>query len=171
MKEGKESDRMDRMLKGEGKGGEDITKEVLTAEELARYLGFNKNWVYRKAEAGEILGIKLGNRWRFKKSVIDRWIEEQIERRGRAEARVKEKDVKAEAKPAELPPEAAGLFEGVIGVIKEHPDGVTLNQIGEELEMDWRSLTSYIKQLVYEGRIRKEGREYFPAESEGRRRE
>jgi len=51
------------------------TKEVMTAEELAEYLSFSKNWVYRKAEAGEIPGVKLGNRWRFKKSVIDKWLE------------------------------------------------------------------------------------------------
>ena len=54
------------------------TKEVMTAEELAEYLSFSKNWVYRKAEAGEIPGVKLGNRWRFKKSVIDKWLEEQM---------------------------------------------------------------------------------------------
>lgn len=55
-----------------------MQKEVMTAEELAEYLSFSKNWVYRKAEAGEIPGVKLGNRWRFKKSVIDRWLEEQM---------------------------------------------------------------------------------------------
>jgi len=54
------------------------TKEVMTAEELAEYLSFSKNWVYRKAEAGEIPGVKLGNRWRFKKSVIDKWLEERM---------------------------------------------------------------------------------------------
>lgn len=59
-------------------------KEVMTAEELAEYLSFSKNWVYRKAEAGEIPGVKLGNRWRFKKSVIDKWLEEKMakERKG-----------------------------------------------------------------------------------------
>ena len=56
-------------------------KEVMTAEELAEYLSFSKNWVYRKAEAGEIPGVKLANRWRFKKSVIDRWLEGMIEGR------------------------------------------------------------------------------------------
>lgn len=136
-------------------------KEVLTTEDLAEYLGFSKNWVYRQAEASKIPGIKLGNRWRFKRSVIDRWIEEKIERRGKSEAQVKGEGLKAEPKPEELPPEAAELFERVFGVIKEYPEGVTLNQIGEELGMGWRSLTSYIKRLVDEGKVRKEGKEYF----------
>lgn len=56
----------------------------MTAAELAEYLSFSKNWVYRKAEAGEIPGVKLGNRWRFKKSVIDRWLEGQIAEEERA---------------------------------------------------------------------------------------
>jgi excisionase family DNA binding protein len=55
-----------------------LEKEVMTAAELAEYLSFSKNWVYRKAEAGEIPGVKLGNRWRFKKSVIDQWLERRI---------------------------------------------------------------------------------------------
>jgi excisionase family DNA binding protein len=61
-----------------------LEKEVMTAAELAEYLSFSKNWVYRKAEAGEIPGMKLGNRWRFKKSVIDRWLEGQIAEEERA---------------------------------------------------------------------------------------
>lgn len=56
------------------------TREVMTAEQLASYLSFSKNWIYRKAEAGELPGIKMGNRWRFKKSIIDQWLEQKIKR-------------------------------------------------------------------------------------------
>ena len=80
-------------------------KEVLTAEDLAEYLGFSKNWVYRKAEAGEIPGVKLGKRWRFKRSVIDKWLEGLIEGRAKAEAG-------AGAKAEELPPELEGRSLG-----------------------------------------------------------
>jgi excisionase family DNA binding protein len=78
-------------------GGEDegITKEILTAEDLARYLGFNRNWIYRQAEAGEIPGVKLGKSWRFKRSVIDRWLEERILSKPKAEG---EAGVEARAK-------------------------------------------------------------------------
>ena len=70
-------------------------KEILSAEELAEYLGFSKNWVYRKAEAGELPGVKLGNKWRFKRSVIDRWLEERI-RIEEAES-IKSRQAEAEA--------------------------------------------------------------------------
>lgn len=56
-----------------------MDKEVMTAADLAEYLGFSKNWIYRKAEAGEIPATRFGNRWRFKRSVIDKWVEERIE--------------------------------------------------------------------------------------------
>jgi excisionase family DNA binding protein len=158
-------------------GGEDegITKEVLTAEDLARYLGFNRNWIYRQAEAGEIPGVKLGKSWRFKRSVIDRWLEERILSKPKAEgeagveARVKAK-AKAEAETevkAELPPEAAELLERVFEVIKSHPKGVTLPKIGAELGLEWRRLTYFVNRLVEEGRVKRSGppgRMYFPVE-------
>lgn len=53
-------------------------KEIMTAKDLADYLGFSKNWVYRQVEAGEIPGTRLGGNWRFKKSVIDEWLEEKL---------------------------------------------------------------------------------------------
>lgn len=53
-------------------------KEVMTAEELVEYLSFSKNWIYCKAETGEASGVKLGNRWHCKKSVIDKWLEKRI---------------------------------------------------------------------------------------------
>lgn len=62
-------------------------KEIMTAADLAEYLSFSKNWVYRKAEAGEIPGVKMGNRWRFKKTVIDEWMEGKVLGGGRAPVR------------------------------------------------------------------------------------
>lgn len=50
-------------------------KEIMTAKEVADYLSFSKNWVYKKAETGEIPGVRLGGNWRFKKSIIDEWLE------------------------------------------------------------------------------------------------
>lgn len=53
-------------------------KEIMTAKDVANYLGFSKNWVYRQVEAGEIPGTRLGGNWRFKKSVIDEWLEDKL---------------------------------------------------------------------------------------------
>ena len=145
-------------------GGDEMAeevKEVLTAEDLAEYLGFSKNWVYRKAEAGEIPGVKLGKRWRFKRSIVDKWLEERIGVEGRAKAGVRA-EAKARAEVEKLPPETAELKERVLGVIEARPEGVTLPEIGEALGLGWRGLTSYIRRLIDEGKVRKEGREYFP---------
>jgi excisionase family DNA binding protein len=155
-----------------------MEKEVLTAEDLAHYLGFNRNWIYRQAEAGEIPGVKLGKSWRFKRSVIDRWLEERILSKPKAEseagveARVKAKpkaEIEAEvrAEEGELPPEAAELLERVFKVIKSHPKGLTLPKIGSQLGLDWRRLTYFVNRLVEEGRVRRSGppgRMYFPVE-------
>jgi excisionase family DNA binding protein len=146
------------------KEGEGITKEVLTAEDLARYLGFNRNWIYRQAEAGELPGVKLGKSWRFKRSVIDRWLEERILSKPKAEVEAK---VKARVEEEELPPEATLLLERVFEVIRGHPKGVTLPKIGEELGLDWRRLTYFVNRLVEEGRVKRSeppGRMYFPIE-------
>ena len=40
---------------------------------------------------------------------------------------------------------------------------MSLPEIGEALGLDWRRLTSFVKHLEEEGKVRKEGREYFPA--------
>lgn len=53
-------------------------KEVMTAKEVGEYLGFSKNWVYRQVEKGELPGARLGGNWRFKRSIIDEWLEDKL---------------------------------------------------------------------------------------------
>lgn len=53
-------------------------KEIMTVADLAEYLAFSKQWIYKQAQAGDIPGIRMGNEWRFKRSVIDRWLEDKI---------------------------------------------------------------------------------------------
>jgi excisionase family DNA binding protein len=52
-------------------------EELLTLEELAKYLKISKHTLYKMLEKGKVPGFKIANQWRFKKSDIDRWIEEQ----------------------------------------------------------------------------------------------
>jgi len=49
--------------------------EVMTAKELADYLQLNELTIYRKTRLGLIPSIKLGRALRFKKEVIDNWLE------------------------------------------------------------------------------------------------
>ena len=48
-----------------------------TVRELAEYLRMRPITIYKHASKGELPGFKVGATWRFKKSSIDKWIEDQ----------------------------------------------------------------------------------------------
>jgi excisionase family DNA binding protein len=50
-------------------------KEVMNVNEASRYLGISPDTLYRYASMERIPAFKLGNRWRFKKTVLDEWME------------------------------------------------------------------------------------------------
>lgn len=50
--------------------------EIFTPESLAEYLKVDISWVYKKVSLREIPFFKSGKYVRFKKSAIDKWIEE-----------------------------------------------------------------------------------------------
>lgn len=49
-------------------------ESLLTIQEVARYLRLDPQTVSRKAQRGDLPGVKIGNRWRFRKEEIDRWL-------------------------------------------------------------------------------------------------
>jgi excisionase family DNA binding protein len=55
--------------------------EILTLDEVAAYLKAGKRTVYRLAQNGEIPAFKLGGTWRFRRSELDRWIAEGINKK------------------------------------------------------------------------------------------
>jgi excisionase family DNA binding protein len=59
----------------------EIESEILTLEEVAAYLKAGKRTVYRLAQKGEIPAFKLGGTWRFRRSDLDRWIAERINKK------------------------------------------------------------------------------------------
>lgn len=54
-----------------------LDDRLLTAAELAQYLGLSEGTIRNKASAGEIPSVKLGFALRFRLSEIDAWIAEQ----------------------------------------------------------------------------------------------
>jgi excisionase family DNA binding protein len=46
----------------------------LTAEEVAAYLRVDRYTIYRLVSKGKIPGFKVGRQWRFKQSILDRWL-------------------------------------------------------------------------------------------------
>ena len=52
--------------------------DILTLEEVASYLRLTPQTIYKWAQEKRIPGAKLGKEWRFRKSIIDRWLDDQI---------------------------------------------------------------------------------------------
>jgi excisionase family DNA binding protein len=52
--------------------------DILTTKELADYLRLNERTILKLAAHGEIPGARLGNQWRFRKNVIDTWLDDQM---------------------------------------------------------------------------------------------
>ena len=53
--------------------------EIMTLEEVAAYLRLKPQTIYTWAQEKKIPGAKLGNQWRFKKSIIDEWYVQHID--------------------------------------------------------------------------------------------
>ena len=51
-----------------------MDSDIMTLEEVARYLKVKPQTIYTWAQAKRIPAAKLGKEWRFKKSIIDEWI-------------------------------------------------------------------------------------------------
>ncbi|HEY0265056.1 MAG TPA: helix-turn-helix domain-containing protein [Granulicella sp.] len=52
-------------------------REVMDIRQASEYLGISGDTLYRYASEGFVPAFKLGNRWRFKKSHLDMWMDEK----------------------------------------------------------------------------------------------
>ena len=53
--------------------------EIMTVEDVARYLKLKPQTIYKWAQTGKIPAAKFGKEWRFKKSLIDKWIDAKFD--------------------------------------------------------------------------------------------
>lgn len=51
---------------------------LLTVKELAAYLRLNERTVLKLAAEGPLPAVKVGNQWRFRKAMIDTWLDDQM---------------------------------------------------------------------------------------------
>ena len=70
--------------------------EVMNIRQASEYLGVSPDTLYKYVGEQKIPAFKLGNRWRFKKSKLDQWMEEKS---SQMEGKTKKKP-KAAAKAA-----------------------------------------------------------------------
>ena len=54
-----------------------VVREVMDIRQASEYLGISGDTLYRYASEGFVPAFKLGNRWRFKKSLLDAWMDEK----------------------------------------------------------------------------------------------
>ncbi len=53
-------------------------REVMNLRQASQYLGVSRDTLYRYICEGEVPAFKLGNRWKFKKTILDRWMESKM---------------------------------------------------------------------------------------------
>ena len=73
------------------------SREVMNIRQASQYLGVSPDTLYKYVNEQKIPAFKLGNRWRFKKSKLDQWMEEKSME---LEPRVSKKKPRAATKAA-----------------------------------------------------------------------
>jgi excisionase family DNA binding protein len=71
-------------------------REVMDIRQASGYLGISPDTLYKYASEGFVPAFKLGNRWRFKRSRLDEWMDRQSE----IQSGTIEPDQKKPVKPA-----------------------------------------------------------------------
>ena len=51
---------------------------LMTIKALATYLNVNERTVLKLVQEGTLPGVKVGNQWRFRKAMIDTWLDDQM---------------------------------------------------------------------------------------------
>jgi len=52
--------------------------KLWTVKEVAEYLQLDEHTIYRMAREGKIPAFKVANQWRFKREMIEEWLQRQI---------------------------------------------------------------------------------------------
>jgi len=53
-------------------------QKIMTLREVAGYLGLHAMTVYKLTREGRVPAAKIGGQWRFKRDVLDGWLETQM---------------------------------------------------------------------------------------------
>jgi len=113
----------------------------MTARQVASYLNVNERTVLKLVSEGALPGVKIGNQWRFRKAMLDAWLDDQmlgvapqrieLDRRDRAPRRML--DLASCFQPSHIVPELTAMTK--IGVIEELADAA--NRLGLVRDKNW----------------------------------
>ena len=53
-------------------------EQIMTLREVAKYQGLHAMTVYKLTREGRVPAAKIGGQWRFKRDVLDDWLESQM---------------------------------------------------------------------------------------------
>jgi len=60
-------------------GGVSMSQDkFMTTKEVARYLRVDQYTIYRLVTQKKIPAFKIGNQWRFKRSLLERWLKTKL---------------------------------------------------------------------------------------------
>jgi len=57
------------------------SSDILTIDEVAEYLRLRPQTIYKWAQESRIPAAKFGKEWRFRRSLIDLWVDDQMLRK------------------------------------------------------------------------------------------
>lgn len=66
-------------------------REVMDIRQASGYLGISPDTLYKYASEGFVPAFKLGNRWRFKRSRLDEWMDRQSDLQAHGEVNPEQK--------------------------------------------------------------------------------
>ena len=52
--------------------------QIMTLQEVANYLNLHVMTVYKLTREGRVPAAKIGGQWRFKRDVLEEWLEAQM---------------------------------------------------------------------------------------------
>ena len=55
-------------------------EQIMTLREVAQYLGLHIMTVYKLTREGRVPAAKIGGQWRFKRDILEEWLETQMHR-------------------------------------------------------------------------------------------
>jgi excisionase family DNA binding protein len=59
-------------------GAAESADRLMTAKQVASYLNVNERTVLKLVSEGALPGVKIGNQWRFRKPMLDTWLDDQM---------------------------------------------------------------------------------------------
>lgn len=66
------------MLESTKAGRSGVEDRLMTVKQLAAYLSVNDRTVLKLVADGAVPGVKVGSQWRFRKAMIDTWLDDQM---------------------------------------------------------------------------------------------